>query len=37
MVPFIVIAELCEKNDLHMTVDRFTSNEIGSDEKYIRR
>ena len=31
------LAALREKYDLHMTVERFVSEDIGSDEKYIRR
>ena len=31
------IAALREKYDLHMTVERFVSEDIGTDEKYIRR
>ena len=31
------IMELREKYDLHMTAERFVSEEIGSDEKYIRK
>ena len=31
------IAALREKYDLHMTVDRFVSEDIGSDERFIRR
>ena len=31
------ISALREKYDLHMTVERFVSDGIGSDEKYIRK
>ena len=31
------IAALREKYDLHMTVERFVSEDIGSDERFIRR
>ena len=31
------LAALREKYDLHMTVERFVSDEIGSDERYIRK
>ena len=31
------LAALREKYDLHMTVERFVSEDIGSDEKYIRK
>ena len=31
------LAALREKYDLHMTVERFISDDIGSDEKYIRK
>lgn len=31
------IASLREKYDLHMTVERYISEEIGTDEKYIRK
>lgn len=31
------IAELRDKYDLHMTVERFVSDEYKSDEKYIRK
>ncbi len=31
------IAALREKYDLHMTVERFVSEDIGSDEQFIRR
>ncbi len=31
------LAALREKYDLHMTVERFVSEDIGTDEKYIRR
>ncbi len=31
------LAALREKYDLHMTVERFISDEIGADEKYIRK
>ena len=31
------LAALREKYDLHMTVERFISDDIGTDEKYIRR
>ena len=31
------IAELREKYDLHMTVERFVSEDIGADEKFIRK
>ena len=31
------LAALREKYDLHMTVERFVSESIGTDEKYIRR
>ena len=31
------LAALREKYDLHMTVERFVSDGIGSDEKYIRK
>ena len=31
------LAALREKYDLHMTVERFTSDEIGLDERYIRK
>ena len=31
------LAALREKYDLHMTVERFVSDDIGSDEKYIRK
>jgi len=30
-------AELREKYDLHMTVERFVSDELGDDEKFIRK
>ena len=33
----VTIAALREKYDLHMTVERFISDDIGSDEKYIRK
>ena len=32
-----LLAALREKYDLHMTVERFISDDIGSDEKYIRK
>ena len=31
------IMELREKYDLHMTAERFVSEEMGSDEKFIRK
>ena len=31
------LAVLREKYDLHMTVERFVSEDIGTDEKYIRK
>ena len=31
------IAKLREKYDLHMKVERFVSDDIGSDEQYIRK
>ena len=31
------LAALREKYDLHMTVERFISDEIGTDDKYIRK
>ena len=31
------IAALREKYDLHMTVERFVSEELGTDEKFIRK
>ena len=31
------LAALREKYDLHMTVERFVSEDLGSDEKYIRK
>ncbi len=31
------VAALREKYDLHMAVERFISDDIGSDEKYIRK
>ena len=31
------IARLREKNDLHMTVERFVSEDIGKDTHFIRR
>ena len=31
------LAALREKYDLHMTAERFVSEDIGTDEKYIRR
>ena len=31
------IAKLREKYDLHMTVERFVSEDLGADEQYIRR
>ena len=31
------LAALREKYDLHMTVERFVSDDLGTDEKYIRR
>ena len=31
------IAALREKYDLHMTVERFVSEEIGTDDQYIRK
>ena len=31
------LAALREKYDLHMTVERFVSEDIGTDEQYIRR
>lgn len=31
------IVSLREKYDLHMTVERFVSEDIGSDERFIRR
>ena len=31
------LAALREKYDLHMTVERFVSNELGDDEKFIRK
>ncbi len=33
----VTIAELREKYDLHMTVERFVSEDIGSDERFIRK
>ena len=31
------LAALREKYDLHMTVERFVSDDVGPDEKYVRR
>ena len=31
------IMELREKYDLHMTAERFISEEMGSDEQFIRK
>lgn len=31
------LAVLREKYDLHMTVERFVSEDIGTDEKFIRK
>lgn len=31
------LAELREKYDLHMTVERYVSEELGSDEQFIRK
>ncbi len=31
------LAELREKYDLHMTVERYVSEDLGADEKYIRK
>ena len=31
------LAALREKYDLHMTVERFTGDDIGTDEKFIRK
>lgn len=31
------LAALRDKYDLHMTVERFISDEIGTDDKYIRK
>ena len=31
------LAALREKYDLHMTVERFVSEDIGADEKFIRK
>ena len=31
------LAELRDKSDLHMTVERYVSDEYGSDEKFIRK
>ena len=31
------LAELREKHDLHMTVERYVSDEYESDEKYLRK
>ena len=31
------IMELREKYDLHMTAERFVSEEMGTDEKFIRK
>ncbi len=31
------LAALREKYDLHMTVERYVSDDIGTDEKYIRK
>ena len=31
------LAALREKYDLHMTVERFVSEELGTDERYIRK
>ena len=31
------VARLREKYDLHMTVERFVSEDIGTDEKFIRK
>lgn len=31
------LAALREKYDLHMTVERFVSDDLGTDEKYIRK
>jgi hypothetical protein len=31
------LAALREKYDLHMTVDRFVSEDIGTDERFIRK
>lgn len=31
------IAELRDKYDLHMTVERFVSEEIGTDERFLRK
>ena len=33
----VQLAALREKYDLHMTVERFVSDDIGADEKYIRK
>ena len=31
------LAELREKYDLHMTVERYVSEDLGTDEKYVRK
>ena len=31
------LAALRDKYDLHMTVERFINDEIGTDDKYIRK
>lgn len=31
------IARLREKHDLHMTVERFVSEDLGTDERYLRK
>lgn len=31
------LAALREKYDLHMTVERFVSDELGEDERFIRK
>ena len=33
----VQLASLREKYDLHMTVERFVSEELGADEKFIRK
>ena len=33
----VQLAALRDKYDLHMTVERFISDDIGSDDKYIRK
>ncbi len=33
----VQLAALREKYDLHMTVERFVSEDIGTDERFIRK